>query len=566
MRAFVGGSGALGRLQEALGIVAAQGLDGEDQDNYYEPRQRGTVDEATASKGLGESGSVEVAKSLWNKMVPSDLLRNYKAYIKTGGARDGQRPHRDPGPLAAMLESIRVTTRGAKRTSRRPTTSCFLIPKNEEKCRFIMDPILNAVDPRRPRSFRLPTLEGLGRRLASGRSTYMTKTDLQNCYWSIKLPREWRRVFVVTAGARAYRVTRLPFGWAYSPSICQRLVSGIVKGSLRGPHEDPESYLDDVLVAEPSKRRARRVTRAAAGRLRKAGFIISPKSDHRPSASQVFVGKVLDSRKSSMLNLAGTLAAAIRGWLRAAIRGFTSTRLFRSLLGRLQWASRPMGGAGPFLAGSYRALNAATDGVPLSRALSRGIASSIMLACLGHRFRRAPSATPIVLFSDAAEEGSRFRVGVVGKEGLHRTTLCPKWVRSLQQAELWGILYAAKLGVYIVHNAGGGRGGNGILLRVGSDSDVGRHQTLRGKANVQLVAQQRILRGLFWLRLWSGLSLELFRVPTKVNPADPLSRIHSFSSASHARREADTRISMWRQSPNPFMFLSNLAPTHWQFA
>ena len=109
---------------------------------------------------------MEVAKSLLDKMVPSDLLRNYKTYIKTGGARGEQRPRGDPRPLAAMLESIRVTTRGAKRTNRKPTTSCFLIPKNEEKCRFIMDPILNAVDTRRPRSFRLPTLEGLGRRLA----------------------------------------------------------------------------------------------------------------------------------------------------------------------------------------------------------------------------------------------------------------------------------------------------------------------------------------------------------------------------------------------------------------
>ena len=67
-----------------------------------------------------------------------------------------------------MLEAIRVTTRGAECTSHKPTTSCSLIPKNEEKCRFIMDPILNAVDPRRPRSFRLPTLEGLGGGLHQG--------------------------------------------------------------------------------------------------------------------------------------------------------------------------------------------------------------------------------------------------------------------------------------------------------------------------------------------------------------------------------------------------------------
>ena len=105
-----------------------------------------------------------------------------------------------------------------------------------------------------------------------------------------------------------------------------------------------------------------------------------------------------------------------------------------------------------------------------------------------------------------------------------------------------------------------------MLIRVGTDSEVGRHRTLRGKASVQLPAQQRILRNLFWLRLWLGLSLSLFRVPTDINPADPLSRLGSFKSASQARLEADARISKWRNSPNPFMFLSHLAPSHWQFA
>ena len=137
---------------------------------------------------------------------------------------------------------------------------------------------------------------------------------------------------------------------------------------------------------------------------------------------------------------------------------------------------------------------------------------------------------------------------------------------SLQQAELWGTLFAAKIGTYIVRNVRGGKGGEGILLGVGTDNEVGRHQTLRGKASVQLPAQQRILRNLFWLRLWPGLSLSLFRVPTDINPVDPLSRLGSFKSASQARLEAHARISKWRNSPNPFMFLSHLAPSHWQFA
>ena len=127
------------------------------------------------------------------------------------------------------------------------------------------------------------------------------------------LPQQWRRVFVVAAAGKSDRVTRLPFGWRYLPSICQRLVSGIVKGALRGPHEEPETYLDDVLLAERSKRKARRAARATTRRLTKAGFIISKKSHLVPKTSQLFVGKVIDSRRHAMHNLEATLAAALRG-------------------------------------------------------------------------------------------------------------------------------------------------------------------------------------------------------------------------------------------------------------
>ena len=111
-----------------------------------------------------------------------------------------------------MLESIRTVTNGAKRTGESLSTTAFLIPKNADKC-LILDPQLNDTDPRKPRKFRLPTLKSLGRRLAGRRRLYMTKTDLQNCHWSIKLLHPWRRVFVVAATEKSYRVTRPPFGW-----------------------------------------------------------------------------------------------------------------------------------------------------------------------------------------------------------------------------------------------------------------------------------------------------------------------------------------------------------------
>ena len=79
-----------------------------------------------------------------------------------------------------------------------------------------------------------------------------------------------------------------------------------------------------------------------------------------------------------------------------------------------------------------------------------------MLACLGNRFREQAKVKPLVQFSDAAEDGDRFRVGVVGSKRLYKSAPCPPWVVSLQQAELWGILFTAKIGTYIVRNVCGG--------------------------------------------------------------------------------------------------------------
>ena len=78
----------------------------------------------------------------------------------------------------------------------------------------------------------------------------MAKLDLQNAFWSVVLPGGWHRVFVLqTADVRSYRYTRLPFGWHYSPLICQSLVRGIVAAALRGVRARAWVYIDDILVA-----------------------------------------------------------------------------------------------------------------------------------------------------------------------------------------------------------------------------------------------------------------------------------------------------------------------------
>ena len=82
-------------------------------------------------------------------------------------------------------------------------------------------------------------------------------------------------------------------------------------------------------------------------------------------------------------------------------------------------------------------------------------------------------------------------------------------------------------------------------IRVGSDSNIARSQINALRASVHADSQQRILRRLFWLRCWSTVSVESFRVPSFLNAADPLSRETGFHSRKQAIAEAARRREMW---------------------
>ena len=140
---------------------------------------------------------------------------------------------------------------------------------------------------------------------------YLAKIDLTNAYWSIRLPRRWRRLFVMRVNGRSYRITRLPFGWKFSPSICEQLVDRLVRSALRG-RTLSWTYLADVLGADAPKEKLKRAMRAMVWKHRPAGFIISPKSVLKPHRHLDFVGKQLRLRSSAMANEPGTLAAALR--------------------------------------------------------------------------------------------------------------------------------------------------------------------------------------------------------------------------------------------------------------
>ena len=57
----------------------------------------------------------------------------------------------------------------------------------------------------------------------------MCHIDLSNCFWSLQLPREFWGAFRVSDGEGGVLAFRcLPFGWKYSPLLCQRVLEGLM--------------------------------------------------------------------------------------------------------------------------------------------------------------------------------------------------------------------------------------------------------------------------------------------------------------------------------------------------
>ena len=185
---------------------------------------------------------------------------------------------------------------------------------------------------------------------------FLAKLDLQNAYWSIRLPPLWRKVFVVEgASGRRFRYARLPFGWSYSPAICQRLVMAVVRQVVSRRGIRGWVYLDDILLSARRKARLRRAVSDCIALLRRAGFIVGEKSETSPTECISFIGKQIDMKAGTVGNATCALVGAFRSWVRGVGRGRLPTCAMERLLGKLCWLGRPNAGLGAFLAGAYTA-------------------------------------------------------------------------------------------------------------------------------------------------------------------------------------------------------------------
>ena len=293
--------------------------------------------------------------------------------------------------------------------------------------------------------------------------------------------------------------------------------------------------------------------RAVVRKLRQAGFIISPKSELAPSKRLVFVGKFLDSVRKSMQNQPAVLAAAFRMWLRGVGTGLMCAADLLRFLGRVQWLSKPAS-LSYFLAGAYQAAYKGSS--RFTRGLICSTATALLFCTAPQSYAyRAPRSAP-TFFADAVppRQGTcRFTVGIVGPKGCYRARRCPAWIQTLPQAELYGLYTAAKIAAY-----------EGMSdVTIGVNSDTARMQALSERAATACPVQNKLLRRLFWPRVWSAQRLVLFRVPLTLNPADPMSRANGFPSFPQAMREADLRRLRWENSDQPYQALTHIDPPPW---
>ena len=136
-----------------------------------------------------------------------------------------------------------------------PTCWPFIITKTSEQVSLI--PICvqqNGLDGCTPRPplFSLRSWEQLSKLLVTfdpGVPLYRTYIDLKNASWSFVLPESARTLFRLRSGpiGRVVGLGRLPFGWKYTPFICQQALARLVEQAL-SPDILLVHYLNDFFV------------------------------------------------------------------------------------------------------------------------------------------------------------------------------------------------------------------------------------------------------------------------------------------------------------------------------
>mmetsp|Transcript_112384 Transcript_112384/g.195192 ORF Transcript_112384/g.195192 Transcript_112384/m.195192 type:complete len:527 (+) Transcript_112384:257-1837(+) len=521
--------------------------------------QKRSLDPMLLGKGLGDMGNVPIPMSVWNETIPPSFLEVSKQPLPTKPlSADASKML---GTLTDMYpEMFFVDTWGT--LVGMANAWAFVIPKNVSKCSFIFHLVaLNGKSVGRPPPFVLPTIEGLAKMmqerlhsmgdLGSLAELWATHVDLGNAFWALVLPEAFWNSFRLQMGDKNVSLLRVPFGWKFSPVLCQRVLQhflvNLKKGETLILH-----YLDDFCIIGGNKDEVRRVTNDWVCLLREHGFVVSPKSILEPAKRIKWLGKKLCLEgEGCILNLDGALESALAKWLRFSVTPCTRKKV-RSMVGKLSWLARPTVYIAPFIAGAYAHTLWGpyySSHAPIS--LLRNFASLLALAHVGWRpTRDVPRPLPFVwsqvLFVDAAPQpGGGFAMGLFGPGFGSRFWRCSEDIKFQQGVELFALIRGVKKAVAL---------GWRVLHLVG-DNTSSILQVLGLKASVGLAAQQRLLRELVYVWNRSGIQVFVYYVKSALMPADPISRMFEHWGGNRAKALEDASRVFGEVRAQPCLFL-----------
>ena len=124
---------------------------------------------------------------------------------------------------------------------------------------------------------------------------FCTHVDLRNVFWSFQLLRRFRRAFrfkhVWEGFERVFCMERMPFGWKFSPLLCQLTLRAVAEGWIL-PSFYWFHYLDDFSIVGSDAQRLVEVTPAVVSALTMAGFVVSrcPARARYSGCSEYFFG------------------------------------------------------------------------------------------------------------------------------------------------------------------------------------------------------------------------------------------------------------------------------------
>ena len=214
--------------------------------------------EEVLRNSLGVVGHIPIPADIWERYVPESFASAASRHFSRVGP-----PSYDAVVMLHALRSQNLLFPLPPR-SPGPNWGVFAIPKTLDKCSVIVNLVpVNREMPEKPEKFSLPSVEVLAllaqvaqhvhrfprppsmvRHGASGRSgrcrgsrgggggeaLCVCHIDLSTCFWSLRLPETFWGAFRipdVEGGVLSFMC--LPFGWKYSPVLCQKVLERLVE-------------------------------------------------------------------------------------------------------------------------------------------------------------------------------------------------------------------------------------------------------------------------------------------------------------------------------------------------